>query len=277
MKNTVFILLISLVFFQIPAGNAQEQQIQEPTLWGVFEQGGIVFGQAHDLQSIQLNGKEVLFSEQGEFVFGFAYNETQDAELTLHYTTGESWSHTYPVQAREFKIQRIDGLPQQTVTPNPEVTARIKKDNEQVWLARQHRTTRNDFIKPFIWPADGPITGVYGSQRILNGVPKAPHYGLDIAAPTGTVAVAPAAGIVRLVAPDMVLSGGTLIIDHGYGFFSTFLHLSAIDVQVGQEVKQGEPVARIGATGRATGPHLDWRINWGDVRLDPYYLIRDAE
>ncbi|HLV48831.1 MAG TPA: M23 family metallopeptidase, partial [Aliidiomarina sp.] len=127
--------------------------------------------------------------------------------------------------------------------------------------------------KPFIWPAEGRISGVYGSQRILNGKPRAPHYGLDIAAPTGSPVYAPASGVVRMANPNMVLSGGTLIVDHGLGFFSTFLHLHAIHVEVGQEVEQGEKIAEIGATGRVTGPHLDWRINWGGVRLDPQYLV----
>ncbi|RUO44456.1 peptidase [Aliidiomarina taiwanensis] len=244
-----------------------------PTLQGHFEQGGIVFGHTNPSTRVQLNGEPVQVSTNGHFVFGFGRDETGPVELKLTASSGEVWQQSYPIASRTFDIQRIDGLPKRTVTPDPEVVAEIRKNNEEVWIARQHRTEREDFANGFIWPAEGRISGVYGSQRVLNGNPRTPHYGLDVAAPTGTPVVAPAGGIVRLAHPDMVLSGGTMIIDHGYGFFSTFLHLSAMHVEVGQEVKQGEVVAEIGATGRATGPHLDWRINWGNVRLDPQYLV----
>mgnify|MGYP001423295071 CR=1 FL=1 len=244
-----------------------------PKLQGHFEQGGIVFGQTDPTASVYLNGESVLISPNGHFVIGFGRDETGPVELEVTTAAGDVWQHDYQISARTFDIQRIDGLPQRTVTPDPDVVAEIRKNNEEVWVARQHRTDREDFVGPFIWPAEGRISGVYGSQRILNGNPRTPHYGLDVAAPTGSPVVAPAGGIVRLAHPDMVLSGGTMIIDHGYGFFSTFLHLSAMHVEVGQEVKQGEVVAEVGATGRATGPHLDWRINWGNVRLDPQYLV----
>src|SRR5690606_23736658 len=143
---------------------------------------------------------------------------------------------------------------------------------EQVWQARQQISQRTDFLKPVVRPAEGRISGVYGSQRVLNGEPRQPHYGLDIAAPTGTPVKAPWPGRVLLAVPDMFYSGGTLIVDHGYGVTTTYIHLNSILVEVGQTVGQGDPIAEIGATGRVTGPHLDWRLNWYNERLDPALL-----
>lgn len=139
--------------------------------------------------------------------------------------------------------------------------------------ARRTDDPRLDFMQSFIWPSIGPISGVYGSQRILNGQPRRPHFGVDVAAPTGTPVRAPAAGIITLAHPDMYFSGGTVILDHGHGVSSSFLHLSRIHVQVGQRVEQGELIAEIGATGRVTGPHLDWRMNWFGQRIDPALLV----
>jgi len=271
LKSVFFLLAISLFLTSqiIPAHAA----VPEPSLRNAFEQGGIVFGRTDPKAAIKLNGEEVLVSRSGHFVFGFSRDEEGPALLEVSYPNGDNWQEEFAITSRTFDIQRIDGLPQQTVTPDPTVMAEIRKNNEEVWHARQFRSQRNDFANGFIWPAEGRISGVYGSQRILNGNPRTPHYGLDVAAPTGSPVIAPASGIVRLAHPSMVLSGGTLILDHGLGFFSTFLHLHSIDVEVGQEVQQGEKIAEIGATGRATGPHLDWRINWGSVRLDPQYLV----
>ena len=139
--------------------------------------------------------------------------------------------------------------------------------------ARQHRDNHAYYIDGFSWPAKGRISGVYGSQRVLNGKPRNPHFGLDIAAPTGSDVYAPADGLVTLTHPDMLLSGGTIILDHGQGLSSSFLHLSEILVEAGLFVKQGDLIARIGATGRASGPHLDWRMNWLDRRVNPQLLL----
>ena len=140
--------------------------------------------------------------------------------------------------------------------------------------ARARRDQRTDYAAPFAWPARGRISGVYGSQRILNGEPRRPHFGVDVAAPTGTPVYAPAPGIVTLAHEDMYFSGGTLIIDHGHGLSSSFLHLSEILVEAGTYVSRGDLIARIGATGRASGPHLDWRMNWLDRRVDPQRLVK---
>jgi murein DD-endopeptidase MepM/ murein hydrolase activator NlpD len=152
--------------------------------------------------------------------------------------------------------------------------ARIHRESASIKEARAKDDARTDFLKGFIWPAKGRITGVYGSQRILNGEPRRPHYGLDIAAPVGTLVVAPASGIVTLTTPNMFYSGGTLILDHGHGLSSTFIHLHRILVKEGQYVRQGDVIAEIGATGRVTGAHLDWRINLFKRRLDPQLILK---
>jgi murein DD-endopeptidase MepM/ murein hydrolase activator NlpD len=182
----------------------------------------------------------------------------------------------FPVVTRNYKIERVDGLPPAKVTPpmDPKIRQRIKNEAATIRAARQRLDSRLDFMSDFIWPVNGRISGVYGSQRILNGTPKTPHYGVDVAVPTGTEIVAPAAGVVTYVNDDMYYSGGTLVLDHGHGLSSAFLHLSKIDVAVGDVIQQGQTIARVGATGRATGPHLDWRMNWGTrVRVDPQLLV----
>jgi murein DD-endopeptidase MepM/ murein hydrolase activator NlpD len=173
------------------------------------------------------------------------------------------------VAGRDYAIERVDGLPPQTVTPDPEALERIRQEAAMVASARARRDLQAEYASGFAWPAAGRISGVYGSQRILNGAPRRPHYGVDVAAATGTPVVAPADAVVRLAEPDLYFSGGTLIMDHGHGLTSTFIHLSRLLVEEGQTVRQGEVVAEVGATGRATGPHLDWRMNLFETRLDP--------
>src|SRR3546814_201475 len=177
------------------------------------------------------------------------------------------------VCSSDLQIQRIDGIAKDYVSPPEDVLARIRADAEAASAARAADRPETDFDSGFAWPAEGPISGVYGSQRILNGEPRQPHYGVDIAGPVGTPVKAPADGVVTLAHPGMYFSGATLIIDHGHGLSSTFLHLDSIGVAVGQHVRQGEVVARLGKSGRVTGPHLDWRMNWRDQRIDPALLV----
>ena len=168
-----------------------------------------------------------------------------------------------------YDIERVDGLPPKTVTVPEEEKIRRAKETGMVRKARDTNTDALDWVGGFSLPAEGRISGVYGSQRILNGEPRWPHYGLDIAAPVGTDVKAPAGGVIRLAEPDFLLEGGIIILDHGFGVTSTLMHLSSVDVAQGQRVERGDVIAKLGATGRATGPHVDWRINWGSVRLDP--------
>ena len=240
---------------------------------GELTQGSMLVGKTEPGNQVTFNGRSLSVSESGYFVFGMAREADSEHELTV--VTADGKTHQYPLQvaSREFDIQRIDGLPQQTVTPDPEIQDRVSRENQQIAAARSTRSDMTYFAGPYIWPAEGRISGVYGSQRILNGEPRAPHWGLDIAAPTGTPVHAPVNGVVVLAHPDMFMSGGTLIVDHGHGVFSNFLHLHRILVDVGDYVEQGDPIAEIGATGRATGPHLDWRMNWEAMRVDPQLLL----
>ncbi|MCF2949371.1 M23 family metallopeptidase [Paraglaciecola aquimarina] len=242
-------------------------------LKGEMTQGSLIRGVLPAASQIWLNGKEVKISDEGHFAFGFG----RDAELTqeLRWLDKQGVTHnkTLNLTQRTYVEQKIEGVASKYVSPPKEVLARIKKDNQQIGKARNNSDDRLDFIQDFIWPAEGPISGVYGSRRVFNGVPKRPHFGVDVAGPTGTPVHAPADGIVTLWVPDMYYSGGTMIIDHGFGVTSTFIHLSKGHTKAGTKVKQGDLVAEIGATGRVTGPHLDWRINWFNERLDPALLV----
>jgi murein DD-endopeptidase MepM/ murein hydrolase activator NlpD len=244
-------------------------------LTGEMVQGGLVFGKAKAGSTVQLDGEAVMVSPGGDFVIGFDRDETSERTLTIREPSGEAKTLTLAVAPRDYRIERVDGLPPKTVTPDPEAAERIRQDAAMVASARARRDQRTDYAQGFAWPAKGRISGVYGSQRVLNGEPRRPHYGLDIAAPTGSPVYAPADGVVTLAHPDLYFSGGTIILDHGQGLSSSFLHLSRILTTAGTEVKQGDLIAEIGATGRASGPHLDWRMNWLNRRVDPQLLMQD--
>lgn len=234
--------------------------------------GALLVGQVKPGVEVRLEQKTLRVTEDGWFVFGFGRDDEGKRTLTLQLGDTRE-THTLHLQPRQWNIQRVEGVPKETVSPPPETLARIREEAALVRAARKRDSDRRDFLADFVWPASGPITGIYGSQRFYNGEPRNPHYGVDIAAPTGSPVVAPADGVVTLVHPDMFFSGGTLLVDHGYGVSSTFIHLHRVLVKEGQEVKQGEKIAEIGASGRATGPHLDWRLNWYDERLDPQWFM----
>jgi murein DD-endopeptidase MepM/ murein hydrolase activator NlpD len=248
----------------------------EVRLDGPIVQGGLVFGHAPGASRVLLDEESLMLSGDGHFVFGFGRDETRPKNLSIEFDSGERWSRSLQPYGREFNIERVDGLDQNHVTPPPEVYQRIREDAALTRRARERRDERTDWLAGWVWPARGRISGVYGSQRILNGEPRNPHWGLDIAAPTGTPVVAPAPGLITLAEEDLYFSGGTLFIDHGHGLVSAFLHLDQVLVEVGQSVAQGQEIGRIGATGRATGPHLDWRINIGNTRVDPQLLLESA-
>lgn len=266
--STLFFIKLMLLSLAL---NAQQPLLL--SLKGDFAQGGLVIGQAAPNTKVEFNGTNLKVSADGYFVFGF--HRDFEASASLKLTRGKQQENQpLQIRKRDYQIERVDGLPPSKVNPvKPEVLARIRKEGALVAKARANTSSIEAFMQDFIWPAEGRLSGFYGSQRVLNGDPKRPHYGVDVAAPTGTPVIAPADGIVRLVHDDMFYSGGTLIVDHGFGVSSTFIHLNSIEVKQGQEVKQGDLVATIGATGRATGPHLDWRINWFKSRLDPQLLV----
>ncbi len=242
-------------------------------LTGNLTQGGLAIGHAMPGAKVLLGDDPVLVGADGLFVIGFGRDQGPHAQLTIIAPDGKVDQQALDIAQRQFDIQRIDNMEQAKVTPDPANVARIKAEQDQVNATRTNPSDLRDFLVPFIWPAKGPISGVYGSQRILNGEPRAPHYGLDIAAPEGSPVVAPAPGVVRLVAPDFFLTGGTVILDHGFGVQSAFIHMSRIAVKDGQVVKQGDPIGQVGHTGRATGPHLHWGMTWGTVRLDPQLWV----
>jgi murein DD-endopeptidase MepM/ murein hydrolase activator NlpD len=243
---------------------------------GTAIQGGLIFGMASPGAKVYLDDTEIMVSSDGRFVIGFGRDETGRRVLKVVEPTGETDLRDLQIALREYDIERVDGLPPQTVTPDPAAAERIRQEQEMVVTARARRSVDPDYQGGFSWPASGRISGVYGSQRILNGEPGRPHFGLDIAAPTGSPVYAPADGVVTLTHPDMYFSGGTLILDHGQGLSSTFLHLSRILVEAGTAVKKGDLIAEIGSTGRASGPHLDWRMNWLDRRVDPQLLVKGS-
>lgn len=265
-------ILLSL-FFSISSVTASEPTL---VLNGELTQGSLIRGQVARGSQVSLNGQPLTVNRQGKFVMGFERDADSTHTLTIVTPDGGRHSRTLTVSKREYDIQRIDGLDQKMVSPPKTVLERIRNDSARVARARSGKRDYDSVFTRFSWPAEGPITGVYGSQRILNGEPKNPHYGVDVGGPVGTPIVAPTSGIVTL-AEDLYYSGNTVILDHGMGVFSTFLHLDTMTVNVGDKLEKGEQLGTLGATGRATGPHLDWRINLGPMRLDPQLLITDGQ
>ncbi|MBV7317113.1 M23 family metallopeptidase [Shewanella sp. NIFS-20-20] len=242
-------------------------------LWGRLTQGALVRGQVAAGSQVWLNDQAVEITPQGYFAIGFGRDAPLTQRLTWQLPQQDKQQLSFELSARDYRIQRISGIAKKIMQPDPQDIARAQLDSQQVKQARAIKSQHEAFIADFAWPLQGRISGVYGSQRVYNGEPGRPHFGIDIAAPRGTDVMAPAAGVVTLAVPDMFYSGGTLIIDHGFGVNSTFLHLHTLKAKVGQQVKQGEVVAEVGSTGRSTGPHLDWRVNWFEVRLDPATLV----
>ncbi|WNC66779.1 M23 family metallopeptidase [Thalassotalea nanhaiensis] len=236
---------------------------------GEITQGGLVVGKTSPGNEVYYDKDPLKVSRHGLFTLGFSRDDDQTHELKIIKSDGQKLVQYLTPTKRKYNVQSIEGIDKKIMEPSAEALKQIAKDSIQIRAARAISSDNIDFAHGFKAPATGRITGVYGSQRIYNGVPKNPHYGLDYAGPKGTAVKSPAAGVITLWAPNMFYSGGTLIIDHGHGITSTFLHLSASKVDVGDKVLQGQPIAEIGSTGRSTGPHLDWRVNWHNVRLDP--------
>ena len=242
-------------------------------LHGPSTQGGLLYGRVAPGSVVEFDGAPVRVSSDGRFLVGFGRDAPRESELIVVNPDRQRQRVSLEVEQRTYPVERIDGLSPEKVAPeSEEILARIRAEARMVSEARSIDDPRTDFVGGFRWPVRGRISGVYGSRRILNGMPREPHYGVDIAAPAGTKVLAPAGGVVTLAHPDMLLSGGTLIVDHGHGLSSAFLHLAHILVKQGDRVRQGDPIAEVGATGRATGPHLDWRVNLFDRRLDPSLL-----
>lgn len=247
--------------------------LAEIELSGDPVQGGLMRGSAPVGATVELNGEPVRTTKDGAFVIGFGRDVSETQWLTVTSSDGAVETKAIKVGAREWDIERVDGLPERTVTIPEAEQKRRAKERGMVGSARADLSERLHWLGEFRIPAEGRISGHYGSQRILNGKPRFPHYGLDIANKTGTPIIAPLAGRVVLAEPDFLLEGGIVILDHGFGVTSTLFHMSRVDVAVGDEVEAGTQIGAIGAKGRASGPHVDWRVNWHSVRLDPALLI----
>jgi murein DD-endopeptidase MepM/ murein hydrolase activator NlpD len=243
------------------------------SLRGRFEQGAVVFGHTDPHAQVTLNGHKLLLTSNGDFVFGFDRDANGEAELSLTLPGRPPLLRRYAIEQRQWPTQRIQGLPPELVTPPPEVQQRIAAEAERIAAAHVRDTAIDDFTRKFTWPAHGRVSGVFGSQRILNGIPKQPHYGVDLAVPTGTPVHAPAGGIIALAEPALYFTGGTVIIDHGHGLSSVLVHLSKPLVHPGDRVERGQVVALSGMTGRATGPHLHWGVFWFDTHVDAQQLV----
>ncbi|WP_416897736.1 MAG: M23 family metallopeptidase [Minwuia sp.] len=253
------ILLAALLLFGLPAAAFE--------LAGNAVQGGMMIGRTAPGTPVTVDGKPVRVSPDGMFVFGFGRDHGESVILTVGNRV-----ETIDVARRDYEIQRIDGLPPKMVTPPEDVLARIRRENAEIARVRALDTDASHFGQDWIWPSVGTVTGVFGSQRVLNGEPRRPHFGIDIAAPAGSDVVAPTDGVVRMAEADLYFTGGTVMLDHGHGVTSVYSHLSKVSVEVGRSVRQGEKIGEVGSTGRSTGAHLDWRVNWFTERLDPGLL-----
>lgn len=245
---------------------------------GAFTQGGVVICRTLAGAAIAVDGVASGTADaNGYAVIGFNREHGGQGVVTAT-ATDRTLTRTYTIAPREFDVQRIDGLPQQTVTPTePAVLARIQRETALKRVGFDSMANMEGFLDGFIWPVDGRISGRWGNQRILNGTPSTPHFGVDIAAPTGTPIRAPAAGVVSFANADMHYEGGLVFIDHGQGLITMYLHMSRLDVVEGQRVAQGDVIGAVGASGRATGPHLCWRMRWRERQLDPSVAIEGLQ
>jgi|TARA_B110001452_G_C15146054_1_gene398952 murein DD-endopeptidase MepM/ murein hydrolase activator NlpD len=263
MKKLLFLMII---FFYLGPIYALE-------LKGDFFQGNLIVGKTEPGLKIFIDNKEIKVSNQGFFAFGLSKNRKNDV-LIKEFKNGTTKNIVKKVYKKKYKIQRIDGLPSKQVTPPKEVYERIKNDNKLIVKARATDSNLTYFNNNFVLPLENSIiTGVYGSQRILNGIPKSPHYGLDFAASEGTEIKAMLDGVVTLSEDNLYYTGGTIIFDHGHGVSTLYMHMKDIYVEKGKKVKQGEAIGTVGKTGRSTGPHLDIRLNWFNVKLDPASVL----
>jgi murein DD-endopeptidase MepM/ murein hydrolase activator NlpD len=261
------IIIFIILLFNFSFGYATEFK-------GKFVQGSFILGKTSPESNVIIDKKKVKVSKDGYFAFGLGRDRKNDIIIKI-IKNGEIKTFEKKVLKRKYKIQKINGLPKKQVTPPKEVYERIKNDNILIGKARSINSDLDFFKYSFIKPLEKSIiTGVYGSQRILNGKPRRPHYGLDFAAAEGTKIKAVLDGVVTLVEPDLYFTGGTIIFDHGHGISTLYMHMKSVDVKKGQFIKQGDIIGTVGQTGRSTGPHLDIRLNWFDIKLDPESVIK---
>ena len=240
-------------------------------------QGAMVIGNTHPAAVVEYAGRTLRVTPYGSFVFGIGRDATGEAVLRIKQPATGWVEHRIAITPRDWPVERIDGVPPATVDPPKAIAERIEREQARVSAARERDDARTGFAQAFAWPVQGRISGRFGNQRVYNGTPKSPHSGMDIAAPAGTPVKAPADGVISFADAGLYLTGGTLVLDHGHGVSSNFLHLSRIDVRPGDVVRQGDVIGAVGATGRATGSHLHWGMNWFDVRIDPLLVLERAK
>ena len=271
-------LIVVFLLFRISSCFATDNLIinindTKIVLEGDFVQGGLVKGKINKDLDIKFKEKVLRKTSNGSFVIGFGRDHPKQANL--YFFANQNWIlKKLDIKQRKYKTQVINGLEKKMVTPPKSFWDRIKKENKVIKEVRNLDSNLDFIFQKFNWPTRGIITGVFGSQRILNGKPKRPHYGVDIAAPEGSDILAPTEAIVRMAEEDLYYTGGTVMLDHGHGVTSVYSHLSSINVKVGDKINKDQKIGEVGSTGRSTGPHLDWRINWFTERLDPALFIK---
>jgi Peptidase family M23 len=255
----------------LPVGGSDTQPV---TCQGPFIQGGITICRAPTGSRIQLGMADTATDEEGLFVIGFDRDAPPIEVALVRLPDARIVEYPFEVEQRDYSVSRIDGLPPSQVdTYSPKELVEIEASSDRKRRGDSSRAELSAYRDRFDWPLVGRKTSPFGAQRILNGIEKRPHYGVDVAAPSGTPIRAPAAGVVSLADEDLYFEGAMIVIDHGQGLLSKYLHLSRIDVVVGQRVRRGEPIGAVGSRGRSTGPHLCWRLKWRDRNLDPELLL----
>lgn len=270
MRFRTFVVLIVTCLLSWPEWSEAAPWIE---LDGNLVQGGVVMGRTTPGTKLTLGDTKIRVSADGAFLIGFGRDAPKRVELRAEFPDGGAQLRVLDIRQRKYKIQRIDGLPKGKVSPSKKDMKRIGAEGALINSARARDTDMAFFLGGFVWPIKGRISGVYGSQRILNGKPRRPHLGVDIAARTGTPIVATAGGIVRIAHSGMFFTGKTVAIDHGHGLVSIYAHMSGVSVENGQRIPKGTPIGEVGATGRVTGPHLHWGVSWFKTRLDPALLV----
>ena len=248
----------------------QEERVMFPAS---VPQGALVFGKVPPGSQVRYRERLLRATGYGTVALGVGRDETGPLKVDVTLPSGRMEPVSIAVTPRDWPVEHVNGVPPKTVNPPPEIAARIQREQALVTAARERDDERTDFALPFQWPVQGRISGRFGNARVYNGQPGAGHSGMDIAAPDGTPVRAPAGGVVTFASPDLYLTGGTVLLDHGHGVSSNFLHLSRIDVKVGDRIEPGQVIGAVGATGRATGPHLHWGMNWFDTRIDPLIVL----
>ncbi len=266
-----FILLVTMMSIMMIGGAQAKNLLGLPDQ---LTQGGFYVGKVAPGSTVWLGNNRLKVSPDGYYAFGLNWQQGGMVKMKYGAPNGVLTPQRLTVKKQKYDVQHIDGLPQKMVTPPKEVLARIAADSTRVKQARATDSDQQNFRTRFIWPVRGRISGNFGNHRILNGKPRSPHMGMDIAAQRGTPIIAPLGGVVTLVS-DLYYTGNTLLIDHGFGVNTVFAHMDKVTVKVGQVIQQGDQIGTVGSSGRATGPHLHWGLNWFKERLNPALVLGD--